>query len=394
MKKKVVILGSTGSIGENALKVAASLPHRLEVIGIASRTSYPRLLEQALQFGVKHIAVADPEAAAACRAAAPRGTTVLEGSAGVETLAAMPEADIVLCAMVGMAGLTSVLAALRQGTDVALATKEVLVAAGGLVMDAAARHGARLLPVDSEHSAIFQCLEGRDPKSVRRLILTASGGPFAGRHEVDFDKVTAADALKHPRWNMGRKVTVDSATLMNKGLEVLEAHWLFGIPFDRIDVLMHPESIVHSMVEFVDGSVLAQLSRPDMRFAIQYALTCPERFDTGLGALDLAHLGSLTFRAPDSIRFPCLGLARHAAVTGGTLPAVMNAANEVAVARFLDGTLTFSGIWHTVAAVMAAHTPHPRPTLDLIIDADRWSRAEAERQIAETCPPTPGTPSC
>ncbi len=394
MKKKVVILGSTGSIGENALKVAAALPDRLEVIGLASRTSYPRLLEQARQFGVKHLAVADPEAAAACRAAAPRGLSVLAGDAGVESLAALPEADMVLCAMVGMAGLTSVLAALRQGTDVALATKEVLVAAGGLVMDTAARHKARLLPVDSEHSAIFQCLEGRDPKTVRRLILTASGGPFAGRHEVDFDKVTAADALKHPRWNMGRKVTVDSATLMNKGLEVIEAHWLFNIPFDRIDVIVHPESIVHSLVEFVDGSVLAQLSPPDMRFAIQYALTCPERFDTGLAALDLAHLGALSFRAPDPIRFPCLGLARHAAVTGGTLPAVMNAANEIAVARFLDGTLTFSGIWHTVEAVMAAHTPRPRPTLDHIIDADRWSRAEAERQIAESCPPTRGTPSC
>lgn len=394
MKKKVVILGSTGSIGENALKVVAALPDRLEVIGIASRTSHARLLEQARHFGVKQIAVADPEAAAACQAAAPHGIAVRAGNEGVESLAAMPEADIVVCAMVGMAGLTSVLAALRQGTDVALATKEVLVAAGGLVMDTAAKHGARLLPVDSEHSAIFQCMEGRDPKSVRRLILTASGGPFAGRHDVDFDTVTAAAALKHPRWNMGRKVSVDSATLMNKGLEVIEAHWLFGIPFDRIDVIMHPESIVHSLVEFVDGSVLAQLSPPDMRFAIQYALTCPERFDTGLSALDLAHLGSLTFRAPDPIRFPCLGLARHAAVTGGTLPAVMNAANEIAVSRFLDGTLTFSGIWHTVEAVMAAHATRPRPTLDLIVDADRWSRAEAERQIADMRPPTPGTPSC
>ncbi len=389
MKKKVVILGSTGSIGENALKVAAALPDRLQVIGLASRTSYPRLLEQAAQFHVQQIAVADPEAAAACREAAPKGLHVHAGDVGVETLAAVEEADIVLCAMVGMAGLTSVMAALRQGTDVALATKEVLVAAGGLVMETAARHGARLLPVDSEHSAIFQCLEGRDPSTVRRLILTASGGPFGARHDVDFDKVTAGDALKHPRWNMGRKITVDSATLMNKGLEVIEAHWLFHTPFDRIDVVIHPESIVHSMVEFLDGSVLAQLNPPDMRFAIQYALTCPERHDTGLPPLDLARIGALHFHGPDPVRFPCLGLARHAAVTGGTLPAVMNAANEVAVARFLDGTLTFSGIWHTVEAVMIAHTPRNRPTLEQIIAADRWSRAEADRQIAAATPSQP-----
>lgn len=390
MKKKVVILGSTGSIGENALKVAAALPDRLQVIGLASRTSYPRLLEQAAQFNVKCLAVADPAAAEACRAAAPGTLSVLGGDEGVETLAALAEADIVLCALVGMAGLRSVLAALRQGTDVALATKEVLVAAGGLVMETAARNGARLLPVDSEHSAIFQCLEGRDPASVRRLILTASGGPFAGRHGVDFDKVTAAEALKHPRWNMGRKVSVDSATLMNKGLEVIEAHWLFGMPFDRIDVVIHPESIVHSLVEFTDGSLLAHLSQPDMRFAIQYALTCPDRLDTGLPTLDLARVGALHFEAPDAARFPGLGLARHAALTGGTAPAVMNAANEVAVARFLDGELSFSGIWHTVEAVLAAHKPRARPTLDQIIAADLWSRTEAERYVTTALPAVPG----
>lgn len=389
-RKKIVILGSTGSIGENALKVAAALPDRLQVIGLASRTSYPRLLEQAAQFGVRRLAVADPEAAAACRAAAPRGIRVAVGDDGVEALAAVKEADIVLCALVGMAGLRSVLAALSQGTDVAIATKEVLVAAGGLVMETAARSGARLLPVDSEHSAIFQCLEGRPPASVRRLILTASGGPFAARHDVDFDRVTAAQALKHPRWNMGRKVTVDSATLMNKGLEVMEAHWLFGVPYSRIDVVIHPESIVHSMVEFVDGSVLAQLSPPDMRFAIQYALTCPERYDTALPRLDLSHLAALHFHAPDPARFPCLGLARHAAVQGGSLPAVMNAANEVAVARFLDGTLTFSGIWHTVEAVMRAHKPVRRPTLETIVAADAWSRDAAECHIAAQANPSGG----
>jgi 1-deoxy-D-xylulose-5-phosphate reductoisomerase len=379
MKKNIVILGSTGSIGENALRVAAALPSRLKVTGIASRTSAPRLLEQASEFKVKHIALADPETAATVRPTVRRGVHVYEGPEGVEELAALKDVDIVLCAMVGMAGLRSVLAALRQGTDVAIATKEVLVSAGQMVMDCARRHNARLLPVDSEHSAIFQCLEGKPASSVRRLILTASGGPFAHRHDMDFDKVTAAQALKHPRWNMGRKVTVDSATLMNKGLEIMEAHWLFGIPYDRIDVVIHPESIVHSMVEFVDGSILAQLSPPDMRFAIQHALTWPERVDGSLPRLDLTTLGSLNFTAPDPVRFPCLGLARKAALTGGSMPCVLNAANEIAVAEFLDGNITFSGIWHTVEAVMNRHNNRARPTLDQIHQADHWARQEAKR---------------
>ncbi len=379
MKKKIVILGSTGSIGENALRVAAALPERLKVIGIASRTSSGRLLEQAAEFKVKHIAVADPEASEAASCALPRGTTLHSGPEGVEELAALNDADLVLCAMVGMAGLKPVLSALNQGTDVAIATKEVLVAAGQMVMACAARNKARLLPVDSEHSAIFQCLEGKPASSIRRLILTASGGPFAHRRDMDFDKVTAAQALKHPRWNMGRKVSVDSATLMNKGLEIMEAHWLFGIPYDRIDVVIHPESIVHSLVEFVDGSVLAQLSPPDMRFAIQHALTWPERADGGLPRLDLATLGCLNFSAPDPLRFPCLGLARKAAITGGTMPCVLNAANEIAVAEFLDGTIAFSGIWHTVEAVMNRHKSIPSPNLEQILHTDNWARQEARR---------------
>ena len=379
MKKKIVILGSTGSIGENALRVASALPSRLKVIGLASNTSSSRLLEQASEFKVKQVALADLGAAEAAREGLPRGVKLLQGAMGVETMASTTEADIVLCAMVGMAGLKPVLAALTQGTDVALATKEVLVAAGQMVMDCAARHKARLLPVDSEHSAIFQCLEGQPPASVRRLILTASGGPFANRHDLDFDRVTAAQALKHPRWNMGRKVTVDSATLMNKGLEIMEAHWLFGIPYDRIDVVIHPESIVHSMVEFVDGSVLAQLSPPDMRFAIQHALIWPDRADSDLPRLDLATLGALHFTAPDPVRFPCLGLARKAAITGGTMPCVLNAANEIAVEEFLDGNITFSGIWHTVEAVMDRHRLVAKPTLAQIGQADHWARQEAKR---------------
>jgi 1-deoxy-D-xylulose-5-phosphate reductoisomerase len=379
MKKKIIILGSTGSIGENALRVVAALPSQLKVIGMASRTNTARLLAQASEFKVRQLAVADPLDAEAAKGLLPRGTTLHSGPEGVEALAARKDADIVLCALVGMAGLKPVLAALRQGTDVAIATKEVLVAAGQMVMDCATRHKARLLPVDSEHSAIFQCLEGKPPSSIRRLILTASGGPFANRNDLDFDTVTAAQALKHPRWNMGRKVTVDSATLMNKGLEIMEAHWLFGIPYDRIDVVIHPESIVHSLVEFVDGSVLAQLSPPDMRFAIQHALTWPERMDGGLPKLDLAALGSLHFSPPDPLRFPCLGLARRAAITGGTMPCVLNAANEIAVEEFLAGAIPFSGIWHTVEAVMNRHTSFAKPNLEQIHKADHWARQEARR---------------
>lgn len=384
MKKNLVILGSTGSIGENALRVATALPSRLKVVGLASRTNASRLMEQAAQFKVRQVAIADPAAAAAARSSHPRGITIHEGAEGVESLARMDHVDMVLCALVGMAGLKPVLAALRQGTDVAIATKEVLVSAGQMVMATAARHKARLLPVDSEHSAIFQCLEGKPPASIRRLILTASGGPFAARHDLDFDKVTAAQALKHPRWNMGRKVSVDSATLMNKGLEIMEAHWLFGIPYDRIDVVIHPESIVHSLVEFVDGSILAQLSPPDMRFPIQHALTWPDRVDGGIPRLDLASLGALHFTAPDPVRFPCLGLARRAAITGGTLPCVLNAANEIAVAEFLDGRIAFSGIWHTVEAVMNRHKPISKPTLEQIEQADHWSRQEAQRVCLTT----------
>ena len=377
MKKRVVILGSTGSIGESALRVVAALPARLEIVGLAARQNQRRLLEQARQFGVRHLALADPDAAAACAAAAPRGLSVRAGAEGVEALAELDEADIVLCALVGMAGLKSVLAALRRGTDVALATKEVLVAAGPMVIAHCARHGARLLPVDSEHSALFQCLEGKDPASVRRLVLTASGGPFVSRHDVDFDNVTVAEALKHPRWNMGRKVSVDSATLMNKGLELMEARWLFNVPYDNMDVLIHPESIVHSLVEFVDGNLLAQMSATDMRFAIQYALTWPERVDGGLPPLDLVKLDTLHFKAPNAARFPCLGLARQAATTGGTMPAVLNAANEEAVSGFLQGHLRFSGIWQLVESVMGRHNVVPEPGLEDILEADRWAREQA-----------------
>ncbi len=372
--KKIVILGSSGSIGENALRVAAALPEQLQIVGLAVDRNVDRVLEQALELGVANIAVADPAAAKDCASRAPNGVTVLAGADGPAELAAMDDVDTVLCAVVGTAGLKPVMAALDKGTNVALATKEVLVAAGKIVTETATRTGARLMPVDSEHSAVFQCLEGRDMSSVRRILLTASGGPFASQPDLDLDKVTVEQALNHPSWRMGKKVTVDSATLMNKGLEIMEAQWLFGAPLDKIDVIIHPESIVHSMVELVDGAVIAHMGPPDMRFAIQYALTWPERVDSGLPHLDLAQSGGLHFDVPDESRFRCLALAREAANAGGTMPAVLNAANEVAVKRFLDGQIPFSGIWQVVETVMKKHSIVNEPALDDILEADKWAR--------------------
>jgi len=392
--RSLIILGSTGSIGESALRVVAALPDRLRVAGLATRTNVKRVLEQAAQFGVPLVAVGDPAAAAEARRLAPPGVRVLAGEEGVVELAAAEGADIVLCALVGMSGLRPVLAAIEAGHDVALATKEVLVAAGEPVMAARARRNVRILPVDSEHGAIFQCLQSSvttpycvrpadapaaqaAETRVRQLLLTASGGPFASHPEIDFDRVTIQQALAHPRWAMGRKVTIDSATMMNKGLEILEARWLFQVPLERIDVVVHPESVVHSLVAFVDGSWLAQLSPPDMRFAIQYALTWPDRAATDMPLLDLARLARLHFAAPDERRFPCLRLARQAAAAGGTCPAVLNAANEVAVEAFLAGRINFSGIWRTVEQVLSRHARQAAGGLDDILAADRWAREAA-----------------
>ncbi len=396
--KSVVILGSTGSIGENALRVIAAQPDRIRVTGLAVHRQAARALEQAAAFGVARVAVADPAQADWARRQAPPGVTVLAGPEGVLELAAGGTADLVVCALVGMAGLRPVMAALEAGRDVALATKEVLVAAGAQVMAARARAGVKLVPIDSEHSALFQCLlstaalpacvrpaaapAGQCAETrVRRLLLTASGGPFANRPEVDFERVTVSEALKHPRWSMGRKVTIDSASMMNKGLELLEARWLFDVPVDRMGVLVHPESIVHSLVEFADGAMLAQLAPPDMRFAIHYALNWPARLPCDLPTLDLARLGSLHFADPDEQRFPCLRLARQAAAAGGASPAVLNAANEVAVEAFLDGRLAFAGIWHTVDAVLQAHDGAQPGGLDGIFAADDWARTAAARRI-------------
>jgi 1-deoxy-D-xylulose-5-phosphate reductoisomerase len=305
----------------------------------------------------------------------------------------MPEADVVLVAIVGTAGLEPALAAIRAGKDLAVASKEILVMAGELVMSEARKHGVKVLPVDSEHSAIFQCLEGREPQDVKRLVLTASGGPFRQTPREKFAKITVAQALKHPSWNMGQKVTIDSATLFNKGLEMIEARWLFDVEVDRVDVVIHPQSVVHSMVEFVDGSILAQLSVPDMRYPIQYALTWPRRLPNSMPPTDLAKIGTLTFETPDREKFPSLRLAHEAGHKGGTMPAVFNAANEVAVARFVDGQVGFLQIFETVEKVMRAHHQDGQirqggqagaswvasPTMDVILQADLWARKEAER---------------
>jgi len=395
--KSIIILGSTGSIGENVLQVAKTLPERMRIVGLAARSSTERIVEQALEFGVKRIALEDRAAAdKAKKLAAGHSIEVLSGADGIAELAGSAEADTVVCALVGLSGLRPVVTAIETGHDVALATKEVLVAAGEMVMEMAKQHGVNILPVDSEHSALFQCMQAQDlslaciqrgrkdgtaancSSTIKKLVLTASGGPFAQRDDIAFDRVTVADALNHPRWKMGPKVTIDSATMMNKGFEILEARWLFNVPVAQIDVVVHPESIVHSMVSFVDGSTLAQLSVPDMRLAIQYALSWPERYVADLQMIDLIAQQSLTFYNPDEVRFPCLRLIREAAEAGGTMPAVVNAADEVAVAAFLAGKLPFSGIWRVIEDVMRVHQVVECDSLKRVFDVDHWARFTAE----------------
>ena len=385
--RRVVLLGATGSIGASALRVAEALPDRMRVVGMAAGNNVARLAASANRFRPEAVCVADPSRLGDLEAALDyRPRLLLAGAEGLETIARLEGADLVLVAIVGTAGLGPALAATAAGKDLAVASKEILVAAGEAVMGSAAAHGVRVLPVDSEHNAIFQCLEGRDPATVRRLLLTASGGPFRTTPAAELPQVTVARALRHPTWEMGRKITIDSATLFNKGLEMIEARWLFGMPMDRIEVVVHPQSIVHSMVEFVDGSVLAQLSRSDMCFPIQYAVTWPDRVPNTLEPLDFARLGRLEFEPPRTDDFPALDLARRAGELGGTLPAVLNAANEVAVDRFLSGHLDFPGIWRTVGAVMDAHANVAHPTLDQILAADAWARTEAGRHARRPDP--------
>jgi 1-deoxy-D-xylulose-5-phosphate reductoisomerase len=377
--KNVVLLGSTGSIGTSTVKVAADLPDRIRLVGLAAGNNAELLAQQAVKHRPEAISISDPEKARELEAMLGTATRVCSGTEGLVKLATLPSADIVLIAIVGTAGLQPALAAIRAGKDIAVASKEILVMAGETVMSEARRHGVRVLAVDSEHSAIFQCLDGKSADSVRSLWLTASGGPFRQTPKEEFNDITVERALKHPSWVMGRKITIDSATLFNKGLEMIEARWLFDVEIGRVRVVVHPQSVVHSMVEFVDGSIIAQLSTPDMCLPIQYALTYPERAGSDRVQTNLAKLGSLTFEEPDLERFPSLNLARRAGEVGGTMPAVLNAANEVAVEAFCNRKIGFQQITQSVARVMERHQPVEHPTLDQILSADAWARAEAAR---------------
>jgi 1-deoxy-D-xylulose-5-phosphate reductoisomerase len=376
--KNVVILGSTGSIGTSTIKVADDLPDQIRLIGLAAGNNMDLLLEQTRKHTPAAVSITDPTKAKELQNLLGTTARVYSGNEGLIKLATMPEADIVLIAIVGTAGLQPALAAIRAGKDIAIASKEILVMAGEIVMSEARKYGVRVLAVDSEHSAIFQCLDGKPSESVRKLWLTASGGPFRKTPKADFAGITVEQALKHPSWVMGRKITIDSATLFNKALEMIEARWLFDIEMARVDVVVHPQSVVHSMVEFVDGSMIAQLSTPDMCLPIQYALTHPERAKSDRVQTSLAKLGSLTFEEPDVDRFPALALARRAGEVGGTLPAVLNAANEVAVEAFVNRKLSFLGITEMVRRTMDAHEVVAHPTLEQILEADAWARREAQ----------------
>ncbi len=378
-RRAFALLGSTGSVGVSTLALVERFPERFRAVALAAGRNTAALAEQIRRHDPELVSVADEASARDLRARVPEFTgRILAGSEGPLAVATHPEAELVLSALVGALGLVPTLAAVRAGKHVALANKEVLVVAGELVTRAARECGVDLLPVDSEHNAIFQALRGQARDEVKRIVLTASGGPFLARSAAELATVTVAEALNHPTWKMGPKITIDSSTLMNKGLELIEARWLFDVDADRIDVVIHPQSIVHSMVEYVDGSVLAQMAVPDMTIPIGYALAYPSRLPLDhLRPLDLPAAGTLTFVAPDRQRFPCLDLAYRALRAGGTMPAVLNAANEIAVERFLAEDLAYRDIPTLVAAVMDAHAPAPASDLDVLLAADAWARDAA-----------------
>jgi 1-deoxy-D-xylulose-5-phosphate reductoisomerase len=379
--KRLLILGSTGSIGTQALDVVARAPDAFELVGLSAERSHDALVAQAREHGVTRIALSDADAAARA-AEAWTGGEVLAGPEGLVRLVAEAGADLVLNAIVGSAGLGPTIVALTEGIDVALANKESLVVGGELVMALCEATGAQLIPVDSEHSALHQLIEGEPPGTVERLTLTASGGPFRGRARAELEAVTVEQALKHPTWAMGGKITIDSATLMNKGLEVIEAHWLFGTPYDRIDVVVHPQSIVHALVSLCDGATLAHLGHPDMRVPIAYALHHPERVDVPVPRLDLAQVGSLDFGPPDLDAFPCLRLAREAAEAGGTATCVLNAANEIAVHAFLSDRLGFMGIPAVIERTLERLPAKRVHSFDTLYAADGEARRIAAELVA------------
>src|ERR1044071_1891976 len=406
-RKRIVVLGSTGSIGESALKVAHDIPERMEIVGLAANSNAKKLAAQANAVRPKAVCLVDESKLGELRRLLEFEPQIFSGENGLNEIACLDDAEMVLVAVVGTGGLRPALEAIEAGKDLAVASKEILVMAGEIVMSAAAQKGVRVLPVDSEHNAIFQCLDGRmqgpgfrvqskeservlsesrtlNPEpcgGIRRLILTASGGPFRETPASEFESITPDQALRHPTWNMGPKITIDSATLFNKGLEMIEAHWLFGVEMKRVEVVIHPQSIVHSMVEFADGSTLAQLSYSNMRFPIQYAVTWPDRVPNTLPPLDFSKLSKLEFFTPRYDDFPALNLARRAGETGGTLPAVMNAANEIAVAAFLDRQVRFPDIWRIVEEGMDRHKPVAHADLDAILEADQWARAQARECV-------------
>jgi 1-deoxy-D-xylulose-5-phosphate reductoisomerase len=400
-RKRVVILGATGSIGESALKVARDIPERMEVVGLAANNNAEKLAAAANRFRPDAVCLVNERKLDVLQRRLDYKPRILSGNAGLVEIACHTDAEMVLVAIVGTGGLRPSLAAIKAGKALAVASKEILVMAGEIVMREACNNGVQVLPVDSEHNAIFQCLEGKrstpinreqalnsdksragaQASDIRRIILTASGGPFRETPAKDFAELTPAQALQHPTWNMGPKITIDSATLFNKGLEMIEAHWLFGVEMKRVEVVVHPQSIVHSMVEFADGSTLAQLSYSDMCFPIQYAVTWPERVPNSLPPLDFAKLSKLEFFTPRYHDFPALNLARRAGEKGGTLPAVLNAANEIAVAAFLARQVRFPSIWQIVEEVMNRHTSIAHPDLDAILQADQWARAEAGKYV-------------
>ncbi len=377
-RKRVVILGATGSIGESALKVARDIPGRMEIVGLAANSNAEKLAAAANETRAQSLCLVDKTKIDNLQRKLEYKPQIFAGQEGLREIACSTNAEMVLVAIVGTGGLRPALAAIQAGKDLAVASKEILVMAGEIVTREARDNNVHVLPVDSEHNAIFQCLEGKSPLDIRRIILTASGGPFREAPRKDFEFITPEQALKHPTWNMGPKITIDSATLFNKGLEMIEAHWLFGVEMKRVEVVIHPQSIVHSMVEFADGSTLAQLSYSNMCFPIQYAVTWPHRVPNTLPPLDFSKLSKLEFFTPRYDDFPALNLARRAGEIGGTLPAVMNAANEVAVAAFLDRQARFPDIWQIVEEVMNRHAPVAHPDLDAILQADQWARKEAD----------------
>jgi 1-deoxy-D-xylulose-5-phosphate reductoisomerase len=382
----IAILGATGSIGRNSLEVIRAHPDRFRISALTTNRNIDLLEAQAREFHPSTVVVLDPERATTLRSKLGGLTKVLSGSEGLDEVVRRDDVDVVISSLVGFAGVRPTAEAIRHRKRIALANKETLVAAGAFITGLVREYGVELIPVDSEHSAILQCLAGEDASRVARLILTASGGPFRTTSPDDFARITVEQALRHPNWSMGNKVTIDSATLMNKGLEVIEAHWLFGLPVERIDVVVHPQSIIHSMVEFVDGSVKAQLGLPDMKLPIQYALTHPDRLPMNGERVSFPRLEQMTFFEPDRRRFPCLDLAYEALRAGGTLPAVLNAANEVAVAGFLDRALAFDRIAGVIRRTMDEHRAVAHPDLDDIVEADRWAR-RAAHAVAGTVAP-------